>query len=100
MFQDLYNAYNRKIWLTEVACSGTRDPAAIRRYMEELVPRLEAADYVDRYAWFASRFATQVHILISQVLGNRPGPHPIGLEIISTFFRIGEAGFCHPKILC
>ena len=63
MFQDLYNAYNRKIWLTEVACPGTRDPATIRRYMEELVPRLEAADYVDRYAWFASRFATQVQYL-------------------------------------
>merc|ERR1712013_469839 len=51
--------YGKKIWLTEFACPMTSDPNTIKQYMQEVLPRLEAADYVDRYAWFASRFATQ-----------------------------------------
>ena len=42
----------------------TSDPNTIKQYMQEVLPRLEAADYVDRYAWFASRFATQVPVLV------------------------------------
>ena len=62
VLEDLYSAYGRKIWLTEFACHMTRDPNVIKQYMQEVIPRLEAADFVDRYAWFASRFATQVSI--------------------------------------
>ena len=60
----MYNRYGKKIWLTEFACPMTNDPNTIKQYMQEVLPRLEAADYVDRYAWFASRFATQVPVLV------------------------------------
>jgi len=59
VLQDLYNRYGKKIWLTEFACPMTNDPNTIQQYMKDVLPRLEAADFVDRYAWFASRFATQ-----------------------------------------
>ena len=42
----------------------TDDPIKIKNFMEDVLPKLEAADYVDRYAWFASRFATQVSVLV------------------------------------
>ena len=32
----------------------------INKYMEDVIPRLDAAEFVDRYAWFASRFPKQV----------------------------------------
>jgi len=57
--QDLYNAYQRPIWLTELACPGTSDPAVISAFMKEVIPRLEQSPIVERYAWFASRFTTQ-----------------------------------------
>ena len=60
VLQNLYSAYGRKIWLTEFACPMTHDQNVIKQYMREVIPRLEAAHFVERYAWFASRFATQV----------------------------------------
>ena len=42
----------------------TDDPKVINKFMEDVLPKLEAADHVDRYAWFASRFATQVSVLV------------------------------------
>merc|ERR1712083_1106186 len=80
VLQDLYSAYGRKIWLTEFACPMTSDPNVIRQYMQEVIPRLEAADFVDRYAWFASGFATQVEILINVFF----------FELLTIFFRIGD----------
>jgi len=57
--KDLYETYGLKIWLTEFACPFARDVDQIKTYMEKVVPMLESADYVEKYAWFASRFATQ-----------------------------------------
>ena len=42
----------------------TDDPNKIQEFMKDVLPKLEAADHVDRYAWFASRFATQVSVLV------------------------------------
>ena len=42
----------------------TSDPNTIQQYMKDVLPRLEAVDFVDRYAWFASRFATQVLLYV------------------------------------
>lgn len=53
--EDLYKRYNRKIWLTEFACPYTGNPLRELRYMKELLPKLEAADFVFRYAWYVSR---------------------------------------------
>ena len=59
--KDLYETYGLKIWLTSIACSQERDKQKIKAYMEDVIPMLEAADYVEKYAWFASRFATHVN---------------------------------------
>jgi len=57
--EELHKRYEKKIWLTELACPMTDDPKVINKFMEDVLPKLEAADHVDKYAWFASRFATQ-----------------------------------------
>jgi hypothetical protein len=51
----LYNRYNRPIWLTEFACrpnENNRNEGRIKRFMEAILPRLEAADYVIKYCIF------------------------------------------------
>ena len=58
--QELYDEFGLRIWLTEVACPFAREAEEIQAFMAELLPRLEAADHVARYAWFATRFPTQV----------------------------------------
>ena len=58
--QELYDEFGLRIWLTEVACPFARKAEEIEAFMAELLPRLEAADHVARYAWFATRFPTQV----------------------------------------
>jgi len=57
--QELYDEFGLRIWLTEVACPFAREADEIKAFMAELLPRLEAADHVARYAWFATRFPTQ-----------------------------------------
>ncbi|XP_052799039.1 uncharacterized protein LOC128230637 [Mya arenaria] len=44
----LWQRYHRKIWLTEFSCPGTDDHNKQLQYMQELLPLLEAADYVYR----------------------------------------------------
>ena len=61
--QELYDEFGLRIWLTEVACPFAREAEEIGAFMAELLPRLEAADHVARYAWFATRFPTQVEKL-------------------------------------
>nr|KAG5699040.1 hypothetical protein BaRGS_025434 [Batillaria attramentaria] len=51
---ELYTRFHKKIWLTEVACP-THSYSHALAFMQELLPRLEAADHVFRYAWYASR---------------------------------------------
>ncbi|KAL4230341.1 hypothetical protein ACF0H5_010724 [Mactra antiquata] len=54
--QELYNRYQKKIWLTEFACGDrVMDPTVQLNYMKDVLPRLEAADFVFRYAWFTAR---------------------------------------------
>ena len=60
MAQELYDEFGLRIWLTEIACPFAREAEEIQAFMAELLPRLEAADHVARYAWFATRFPTQV----------------------------------------
>lgn len=46
--EDLYHTYNRTIWLTEFACPYKTNPKTQLKYMQELLPRLEKADYIFR----------------------------------------------------
>lgn len=45
----LYERYGRKIWLTEFACSKTTYEMEQLDFMQQLLPELEAADYIFRY---------------------------------------------------
>ena len=46
----------RKIWLTEFAALKEHNTTKIIEYVEELLPRLEHADFIDRYSWFYTRY--------------------------------------------
>ncbi len=48
--------YRRRIWLTEFGCPLTSNVSVLASYMAALVPRLEKAHFVFRYAWFSARF--------------------------------------------
>lgn len=53
--ESLWNAFHKPIWVTEISCPQTHDPNKQLAYMKALLPRLEAAHFVHKYAWFASR---------------------------------------------
>jgi len=59
----LYKRYNIKIWLTEFARSKTEDEDDVLEFMEDMLYRLEEADYIDRYAWFLARWPTEKSII-------------------------------------
>ena len=48
--------YGKKVWLTEFAKCCTRDEQEVIDFVKEIVPRLEAADYVYKYSWFITRY--------------------------------------------
>lgn len=45
-----------KIWYTEFAVALEDDENEIVQLVEELLPRLEHADFIERYAWFYTRY--------------------------------------------
>ena len=51
-----------KVWLTEFACSNTKDPEKALHYMKEVLPMLEAAESVWKYSWFVSRFKSDEYV--------------------------------------
>ncbi|XP_052785112.1 uncharacterized protein LOC128220664 [Mya arenaria] len=53
--QKLHQRYHKKVWLTEFACPHTEDENVQLHLMQTLLPRLEAANYIYRYAWFSAR---------------------------------------------
>lgn len=62
VLQDLYNKYHLPIWITEFATSANNattmadnpyTPAMVLSFMQRLLPKLEALDFVKRYSWFS-----------------------------------------------
>ncbi|XP_046569908.1 alkali-sensitive linkage protein 1-like [Haliotis rubra] len=53
--ETVYHRYHKKVWLTEFACPYSSSLAHIENYMKAIIPRLEAAPFVARYAWFQAR---------------------------------------------
>lgn len=62
ILQDLYNKYKLPIWITEFAtvangattmADNPYTPAQILAFMQRLLPKLEALDFVKRYSWFS-----------------------------------------------
>ena len=47
---------NKKIWLTEFAVNNEHDQEKIIAYVEDVLPRLEAAPFIWRYSWFITRY--------------------------------------------
>ncbi|XP_063412078.1 uncharacterized protein LOC134694901 [Mytilus trossulus] len=55
-----WDRFHKPIWLTEFACPHTTSENDQLRMMREILPLLESAPYVFRYAWFASRWLKHV----------------------------------------
>ncbi|XP_046560509.1 alkali-sensitive linkage protein 1-like [Haliotis rubra] len=53
--ESLYNRYGKQIWLTEFSCPKTMSVQKELDYMKQIVPRLEAAPFIYRYAWYITR---------------------------------------------
>lgn len=89
--QQLENAhelYKRPLWITEFAvgdwkaktlAENIHSPEQVLAFMKEVLPRLDACDYVSRYAWFNAGVGN-VH-LASSALFNEDG----------SLTRLGEA---------
>ena len=63
VLQDLYNKYHRPIWITEFAtvhdqaktlAENPYTPQVVLGFMQRLLPKLEALDFVHRYSWFTA----------------------------------------------
>lgn len=61
--EKIYRLYKKPLWITEFAVADwqAREDRpnryltdAVLRFMEEALPKLEATDYVERYAWFSA----------------------------------------------
>ncbi|XP_045173933.2 uncharacterized protein LOC123535364 [Mercenaria mercenaria] len=55
ILEDLYTTYNKTVWLTEFACGKIEHPELMLIFMKQILPLLEAADYVYRYSWYKGR---------------------------------------------
>jgi len=62
VLQDLYNKYHKPIWITEFATVADKattmaenpyTPDMVLGFMQRLLPKLEALDFVQRYSWFS-----------------------------------------------
>ncbi|KAK7485913.1 hypothetical protein BaRGS_00022908 [Batillaria attramentaria] len=53
--QQLWDRFHIKLWLTEFACPDAHTVSDQLTFMKVFLPRLEAAPYVARYSWFATR---------------------------------------------
>lgn len=56
--------YDKPIWITELAVGDWKaksvdshryEPKAVLKFMEEILPKLERLDFIERYAWFPAR---------------------------------------------
>ncbi|XP_046552120.1 alkali-sensitive linkage protein 1-like [Haliotis rubra] len=53
--ETVHNRYKKQVWLTEFACPYTTSLTHVENYMKRIIPRLERAPFVVRYAWFGNR---------------------------------------------
>jgi hypothetical protein len=70
-----WDRFHKPIWLTEFACPQKNSVNDQLHYMRSLLPRLEAASYVYRYAWFVSRTHGDGWIYPAANLLDMNGPH-------------------------
>lgn len=65
--QDIYNKYQKPIWITEFACqtysSSVATPnkftqAEVSGFLDSVIPWLQSTSFIYRYAWHDSTFGT------------------------------------------
>ena len=55
--KSIHDRYGYPVWLTEFSCgdgAAGRPTSDHLKFMKEIVPQLDAADYVYRYAWMSA----------------------------------------------
>jgi hypothetical protein len=59
--EDVHNLFQRPIWITEFAvgdwqaktrAANRHSPASVMGFLKDVLPRLDACEFVERYAWF------------------------------------------------
>jgi hypothetical protein len=62
MVRDLYKRFNKPVWVTETACRAWGRPSGKNctaqeneRFIQQIMPALDAEEGVFRYAWFVTR---------------------------------------------
>ena len=69
-----YEKYGRKVWLTEFSVGSGKGRAENDEFMRAVLPLLDAAESVDRYAWYSTRNAPAAWVnessLMPWVLGD------------------------------
>lgn len=62
--EQIHQLYRKPIWITEFAvgdwtaesvAANKFKPDAVLRFMEQVLPRLDRLDFVERYAWFSAK---------------------------------------------
>lgn len=62
--EQIHQLYRKPIWITEFAAGDWKaesvsenrcKPDAVLRFMEQVLPRLDSLDFVERYAWFSAK---------------------------------------------
>lgn len=62
--EKVHQMYGKPIWITEFAVADWNaksaaenrySPEVVERFMRDILPKLDALDYVERYAWFTSK---------------------------------------------
>jgi hypothetical protein len=52
---NFYKKYGKPLFITQLTCGTSTDPAVIQLFMQDAVPMLEGDPMVFRYAWFIGR---------------------------------------------
>ena len=63
-----YKKYNRPVWLTEFSVGSGADRTKNDAFMANILPLLDAADSVERYAWYSTRNAPAAWVNASSLL--------------------------------
>jgi hypothetical protein len=64
----VFKKYGRKIWLTEFSVGSEQHRPTQDAFLKEIIPKLEAAESVFRYAWYSTRNAPADWVAESSLL--------------------------------
>ncbi|XP_060605819.1 uncharacterized protein LOC132758271 [Ruditapes philippinarum] len=95
--ESLFKRYGRKIWLTEFACGESPYELEQLNYMKDMLPRLEAADYIYRYAWYRARLTKSGFITTAASLLKKDRSELTELGRLYNNYQ-GETSTYHNKV--